>query len=154
MSKTKIVLTLGLLALVLVLSVHAAAPVQAQAGTPAPGLYVTDLAISPNPPTVGSTFTFTPSFLNTSNGPLTFDWRVLIYQADTPNKSYSDTTLGNTIFPTGASTVTSLGDWNLPLGTPCNWYFARVVFEDANNNQIPFTTPDGKVFEKGFTTCP
>lgn len=154
MTKTKVMLTIAVFAVVLLLSMGAATGALAQTGSPAPGLYVTDLKIDPDPPTVGNTFTFTPSFQNTANSSLNFTWRVLIYRADTPAKSYSDTTWSNTSFPTGTSSLPSLGGWDLPSGTPCDWYFARVVWQDTNNNEVPFTTPDGKVFEKGFTTCP
>lgn len=154
MTKTKVMLTVSVLALVLLVSMGAATNALAQTGSPAPGLYVTDLKIDPNPPTVGNTFTFTPSFQNTSNNSLTFNWRVLIYRAVAPDKSYSDTTWMTSSFPTGASTLLSPGEWNVPAGTPCDWYFARVVWQDDNNNEVPFMAPGGKVFEKGFTTCP
>ncbi|MBI4786802.1 MAG: hypothetical protein HY782_07130 [Chloroflexi bacterium] len=151
MTKLKVMLVAAALAALLS---FAAIRAQAQTGTPAPGVYVADLKLNPDPPRAGNIFTFTPSFQNTANEPLNFVWRVLIYRADTPNRSYTDTTWTSTSFPTGSSDQRSLGDWDLPSGTACDWYFARVVFRDADNNQVPFTTTDGKVFEKGFTTCP
>lgn len=128
--------------------------VSAQSPTVTPGLYVTDLQISPNPQVVGSTFKFTASFQNTATGDQNMKWRVAIYRAAAPQNSYSDTTwLMSTVAP-GTSTLLSDGSWTVPLGTPCDYYFARVVWMDSNNQSIPFKTTDGKVYEKGFTTCP
>lgn len=147
----RILLAAGTLALLLSATT---VRVSAQAPTAPAGLYVTDLQIAPSLPTVGNTFTFTASFLNTATGEQNMKWRVLIYRAAAAQKSYSDTTWLASSFPVGASVKLSDGDWYLPLGTPCDYYFARVVWMDGNNQSIPFLTPDGRVFEKGFNTCP
>jgi hypothetical protein len=151
MTKSKILIAIAALALLLSFAQTSA---RAETGTPAPGVFVMDLNMNPNPPRVGNTFTFTPSFQNTASDPLNFRWRVLIYRADTPSKSYTDTTWTPTSFPTGASALTSLGGWVLPSGTACDYYYATVVWLDANNNQVPFMKPDGTSFQKGFSTCP
>lgn len=146
----KIVLVTSMLVLMVLAS---SALVSAQSSTATPGLYVTDLQISPNPQVVGSTFKFTTSFQNTATGDQNIKWRVLIYRAAAPQNSYSDTTWLMSTFVPGTSTLLSDGSWTVPLGTPCDYYFARVVWLDNNNQSIPFKTTDGKIFEKGFNTC-
>lgn len=121
--------------------------------TPKPGLFVTDLRIQPAAQR-GVDLTFFPTFLNNSGNMMTFTWRVLIYKADTPARSYSDTTWLQTNFAPNSGEVQSLGKWNLPLGGPCENYFARVGWLDVNNQTQLFVKPDGTVFEKSFTVCP
>ncbi len=143
-----------IVAILFVLAVSfAASSAVAQASTPAPGLYVTDLKFNPSPVSMGSQVTFTPTFQNTASNPLTFKWRVLIYRAERTDRSYGDTTWTTTTFPTGAGDQLSLGDWHASPDIVCDWYFVHVVWQDQDNNSMPFTTPDGKVFEKGFNTC-
>ncbi len=150
MTKSRFLIAATLFAAMMLLVTSSAL---AQAGIPAPGLYVTDLKFNPDPVQMGSQVTFTPTFQNTTNGPVTFKWRVLIYEADTTNKSYGDTTWLTTEFPGGTSNQLSLGDWHASPDIVCNWYFVHVVWQDQDNNSVPFSTPDGKVFEKGFNTC-
>ena len=94
------------------------------------------------------------SQLNTSGGQMTFTWRVFIYKVENPNASYSETTWQLTNFNTAPGEVLSLGKWNLPLGGGCENYFARVGWQDANNQNQFFMKPDGTVFTKPFTVCP
>jgi hypothetical protein len=121
--------------------------------TPKPGLFVTDLRIQPAPQR-GVDLTFFPTFTNNSGNMMTFTWRVLIYKADNLATSFSDTTWTLSNFTTNPGEVQSLGKWNLPLGGPCENYFARVGWQDANNQTQLFLKPDGAVFVKSFTVCP
>ena len=121
--------------------------------TPKPGLFVTDLRIQPAPQR-GVDLTFIPTFTNNSGNMMTFTWRVFIYKADNLATSYSETTWTPTSFTTTPGEVQSLGKWTLPLGGPCENYFARVGWQDANNQTQFFFKPDGTVFTKSFTVCP
>ncbi len=115
---------------------------------------MTDLRVDPNPPTRGAELNFYPMFLNTTGTVQNFKWIVYIFRADTPTKSFGETTSLLTAIPTSGGEFKSLGFWKLPLGGPCDYFFARVAWFDPNNQVINFTTPDGKVFEKGLTVCP
>jgi len=121
--------------------------------TPKPGLFVTDLRIQPVPQR-GADLTFFPTFVNTSGGQMSFTWRVFVYKADNANTSYSETTWQLTNFNTAPGEVLSLGKWTLPLGGDCENYFARVGWQDANNQNQFFMKPDGTIFTKSFNVCP
>ena len=133
-----------------------ATPTSAVSPTPAlqAGLFVTGLRTLPDPPVRGPDLKFLVTFSNGTGRDQNYRWLVQIYKADTPNKSFGETTVSNAPIPPGAIEQTSLGAWRLPLGGPCDYFFARVVSFNADNKPVPFTTPDGKVFEKGLTICP
>jgi hypothetical protein len=128
--------------------------VPSPAPTDKPGLYVSDLRIDPNPPVRGPELNFFATFVNAAGTVQNFKWLVYIYRSDTPNKSYGETSPLLTAIPTGTNPFKSNGYWKLPLGGPCEFFFARVAWLDQNNKPIEFTTPDGKVFNKDFTVCP
>lgn len=121
-------------------------------GTPSPNLYVTDLRVSPNPPTRGTALSFYATFLNTATGDQNPRWSVQVYRAGAPLNAFGETTAAVTVVPPGTREVLSLGSWGIPLGGPCEYMFARVTWYDGDT-EIPFRTQDGKVFEKGFTVC-
>lgn len=118
-----------------------------------PGLYVTSLRIDPNPPTRGSDLVFHATFLNTTGTVQNFKWLVYIYRPETPTRSYSETTLTMSSIPVGTSEFKSLGAWKLPLGGPCENFFARVAWFDENNKAINFTKPDSQLFSQDFSVC-
>jgi hypothetical protein len=118
----------------------------------APGLYITSLRTVPDPPVRGE-IEFHATFLNATNAPQNYRWVVFIYKADTPNKSFGQTTQTTSAIPLGTSEQKSLGAWRLGPGGGCEFFFARVAFFNESNNPIPFTAPNGKVFEKAFSLC-
>jgi hypothetical protein len=121
----------------------------------APGLYATGMRLDPAQPAHGQSISFSVSFLNTASGDQNVKWVVLIYRADNPTRSNTQTTVVQTTFPPGAT------DIQAPSGTikfgstgnACDYYFARVDQIDINNKGTDMTGPDGKVFEKPFTVC-
>lgn len=119
-----------------------------------PGLYVSNLRIEPSPPVRGADLNFYVTFLNTAGSVYNPRWLVYIFRADTPNRSYSETTVLQSSIPAGTNEVKSLGSWKLGLGGPCDYFFARVGFLDINNRPVMYTQSDGTIFEKGFTVCP
>ncbi|MBI5653795.1 MAG: hypothetical protein HZC40_25600 [Chloroflexi bacterium] len=118
----------------------------------APGLYVTNLRTVPDPPVRGE-IEFHATFLNATSAPQNYRWVVFIYKADAPNKSFGQTTQTTSAIPLGTSEQKSLGSWRLGPGGGCEFFFARVAFFNESNNPIPFTAPNGKVFEKTFSLC-
>lgn len=125
--------------------------------SPAPtipaGFYVTNLRIDPNPPTRGSDLIFFATFMNTMGDIQNYKWLVYIYRTDTPNKSTGETTALPSAIPVGTNELKSLGAWKLPLGGPCDFFFARVARLDQNNQPVMLNRPDGQVYEKQFTVC-
>ncbi len=123
--------------------------------TPGPGLFVTNLRLQPSgTPQHFMPTTFFATFQNTTTTVQNFTWRVYIYRADTPNKSNIETTNLLTAFPVGTEEVQSLGTFTYgATGNPCDYFFARVGWIDANNKITFFTTPDGQVYQKGFQVC-
>jgi len=119
-----------------------------------PGLYVTNLRIDPNPPPRGTDLTFYATFLNTTDVVQNYKWIVYIYRPDNPNRSFSETTRTETGIPVGSNESKSLGSWKIPLGGPCEYFFARVAFFDQENKAHPFARPDGQVYQKDFPVCP
>lgn len=122
--------------------------------TPAPGVIVSDMALNPSQPTFNHDITFNVSFNNTASDMETFDWRVVVFRADTPGKSNAVTTFMNTGFPTGASQYQSEGTFRYgATGYICEYFFARVGWLDQNNQTNYFYAADGTVFQKGFSVC-
>ncbi|MGB8648230.1 MAG: hypothetical protein WCF84_23535 [Anaerolineae bacterium] len=116
------------------------------------GMFVTSLRIAPDPPLRGQNLSFFATIQNDTQQDIR--WVVYIYRADTPNKPTGQTAIGANTIPIGAAEQQALGTWKLQLGGPCDYFFARVAWINFENKPIWFTTPDGKVFEKGFTICP
>jgi hypothetical protein len=122
--------------------------------TPGPGLFVSALGLSPAQPAFNQDITFNATFLNNSSTVQTFNWKVYIYRADTPDRSNNETTALLTSFPVGTGQYTSLGSFHYgPTGYTCEYFFARVGWLDANNQINFLLAPDGTVFQKGFTIC-
>jgi hypothetical protein len=117
-------------------------------------LYVTNLRIDPNPPVRGAELNFYATFANTASTIYNPRWVVYIYKADTPNRTYGETSILQSTIAGGTGEIKALGFWKLPLGGPCDYFFARVASLDVNNKPVMYTSPDGAVFEKGFTVCP
>jgi hypothetical protein len=115
-------------------------------------VYVTDLRIDPLPAR-GSELKFYPTFLNTLDREQNFRWAVYIFRADNQRRM-GETTRTDMAVPTGASELESVGSWKLPLGGPCEYYYAQVGWAGADNQIAWFTAPNSPVFQKGFTLCP
>jgi hypothetical protein len=121
---------------------------------PGPGLFVTDMRLSPDRPAFNQNISFTPAFLNNSTVVQTFKWKVYIWRADTVTKTDNETSLQTTGFPVGSGDYPALGTYRYgPTGNLCEYFFARVGWLDANNKISYFMTPAGQVFEKGFSIC-
>lgn len=82
-----------------------------------------------------------------------YRWVVYIFKADT-QKVIGETTRTDLSIPVGTFERQSNGYWKLPLGGPCDWFYAQVGWLNADNKVTWFTTPSGAVFQKGFTVCP
>jgi hypothetical protein len=115
---------------------------------------VTNLRIDPDPPLRGPDLKFIPTFANTAEQTQNFRWTVYIFRADTPNRSIGETARTDTPIPSGTVEVPSLGAWKLPLGGPCDYFFAQVGWLNNENKVVFFTTPSKQIFQKGFTVCP
>ncbi len=120
-----------------------------------PGLYVTSMRLDPPQPTHTQSISFYVSFLNTASGDQNVKWVILIYRADNPTRSFSQTAVNQTAFSPGATAdFAAPGSFKLgSTGNACDFFFARVDQIDANNKGTDMTTPDGKTFEKSFTIC-
>jgi hypothetical protein len=111
-----------------------------------------DLRIDP-PPVRGPELKFYPTFLNTLEGEQNYRWAVYIFRADTQRRT-GETTRTDTSVSTGTFELESVGSWKLPLGGPCDYFYAQVGWAGADNQVTWFTVPNGPVFQKGFAACP
>ncbi len=125
-----------------------------------PGLYVSNVRISPERPAYTQDVSFTVTFLNTATGDQNLSWRVYIFKADTAAKgdiaakSYNDTTLLASTFPPGTKELVSPGTFKQgPTGRTCDYFFVRVGWINPENKIVYFNTPDGKLYEKDFMVC-
>lgn len=123
------------------------------AATLAPGLYVSNLRIDPNPPIRGAELIFYPTFINATGAVQNYKWIVYVYRADALNKSFSETSPMLSTIPIGTNEFKGAGSWKISLGGPCEDFIARVAFLDQNNQPFNFKQPDGKAYEKAFTVC-
>lgn len=117
------------------------------------GLYVADLRIDP-PPVRGLDLRFLATFINSADREQNYRWEVFIYKADTPNRTFGETARTDSVIPTGTGEQPSSGSWKLPLGGPCDYFFAQVGWLNSDNKIIYFTSPSGQIFQKSFTVCP
>ncbi len=142
-------------ALVIPTPVPQAAAQPAAIAAPAPGLFVTDVKVSPDGPAHNQNVSFAVSFKNTADRELTFPWKVYIYKNDNFSISNNETTKLTTSFPGGAGAdYPSLGSFKYgPTGNACDGFSTRVGWLDENNKINFFMMPDGKVFEKPFAIC-
>lgn len=125
-----------------------------QAPAAAPGLYVSNIKLSPAQPAFNQSISFTPTFVNSTNAVMTFNWKVYVWRADIVTKSDGETSAQTTNFPVGTGDFPSPGTYRYgPTGRQCEYFFARVGWLDANNKITYFTSQDGKVAEKGFSVC-
>lgn len=122
---------------------------------PGPGLFVTNVRLQPfDSPQHKMPTNFYVTFQNTTKSVQNYTWRVLVYRADAPKNSNFDTTIQAGAFPVGSEELLSPGTFNYgSTGNSCDYFFARVGWLDSNNAVTFFTTPDGKVYEKGFAVC-
>ncbi len=152
----KIVITTFALALLLIL-MGGWSPAQAQTAvppTPGPGLFVTNLRLSPAQPAFNQNISFFGTFSNTTSSVMNFLWKVYIFRADTPTHSNQETTALQTGFAVGSAEYQSLGTFNLgPTGFQCEYFYAQVGWLDTNNKINYFTDPTGVTYQKGFSIC-
>jgi hypothetical protein len=112
------------------------------------------LRLQPTAPAFNQNISFFVTFNNTDTKPLVFNWKLFVYRADIVTKSDNETTVVNTSFASGKSEIAAIGSYKYgATGRTCEYFFARVVWMDNNNQANQFTTVDGKVFEKGFQIC-
>ncbi len=132
----------------------AASPTPPPSPTPAipRGLYVTDLRIEPAPAR-GLDLKFYATFLNSMEREQNYRWAVYIFRADN-QRGIGETTRTDTAVPVGTGEQLSIGSWKLPLGGPCDYFYAQVGWLNVDSKIVWFTTPSGSVFQKGFTVCP
>ncbi len=116
------------------------------------GLYVTDLRIEP-PPVRGVDLKFTALFLNGLGQEQNYRWEVYIFRADTQRQT-GETSRTDLPIVSGTSEQPSNGSWKLPLGGPCDYFFAQVGWLNAENKIMWFSNPNGATFQKGFAVCP
>jgi hypothetical protein len=152
----KFVVTTLVLALLMIV-MGAWSPAQAQTAvppTPGPGLYVTNLRLSPAQPAFNQNIGFYATFSNTTSVVQNFLWKVYIFRADTPTRSNQETTALQTGFAVGSGEYQSLGTFNLgPTGYQCEYFYAQVGWLDSNNKLTFFPTTDGTAYKKGFSIC-
>ena len=119
-----------------------------------PGLYVTYLYTTPDPPVRGTELKFTVAFANSTGKVQTFRWIVYIYRIDNLRRSFGETTVTTTDAPLGAMEEKGLGYWRISLGEPCEDFIARVAWLDQDNRAAQFKSPNGQPFERKLTVCP
>lgn len=121
----------------------------------APGVYVTDLRLSPSAPKQGQPVTFFVTFMNSTAKAQTFKWFVEIWEADTSKRNpYGQADARQREIPVGANERSTFDSWKRAGGGPCQSFRARVVFEDDQSRRIPFKRPDGADLWKSFQICP
>ena len=126
----------------------------APAPTTVPGLYVTDMQLTPAQPAFNQNISFKTTFNNATGSEKTFQWKVYIWRADITTHTDGETSAQTTVFPVGTSSYGSLNTYHYgPTGRQCEYFYARVGWLDAHNKVTYFTSPDGKVYEKGFPIC-
>ncbi len=122
--------------------------------TPAvpPGLYVTDMRVDPAP-VRGQDLKFTVKFLNSMDHEESHVWIVYIFRADN-QRGTGETTRTNSALTMGTTEYLSNGSWKLPLGGPCDYFYAQVGWINDENKVVWFNTSTGSVFQKGLAICP
>jgi hypothetical protein len=116
-----------------------------------PGLYVTKMRPEPPSPPPATDTSFWVTFLNTTNNPMRYKWKVYIYKPDNLRNSFGETSAVTIDIPAGSSEQT-VGMWRITAGA-CGDYLARVGWIDDNNRITFFTRPDGQMYELAFATC-
>ena len=144
------------LALLLIL-MGAWSPAQAQTAvppTPGPGLFVSNLKLTPAQPAFNQNVGFSATFSNTTNVVQNFLWKVYIFRADTPAHPNEETSALQTGFAVGSGDYQSLGTFRIgPTGYQCEYFYAQVGWLDSNNQITFFAAPDGTAYKKGFSVC-
>ncbi len=122
--------------------------------TISPGVYVTSLRLEPPSPKRREDVGFYPTFLNTTSSEQGYRWLVYIYRSDNMKHSFGETPKSTPPFPIGAVELRASGTWKLTGGGDCENFIARVAWINQDNQPIPFTKPDGQVYELAFAVCP
>lgn len=120
----------------------------------APGVYVTDLKITPpQPQNKPAEFFFTVSFLNTVGENVNYPrWRVLIFPKGDDNTIGDPEGLSKTI-ANGAS-VQDTKPWSIRVANVCENFVAQPIWEDENASRHILVQPDGKPLTLEFQICP
>ncbi len=111
-----------------------------------------DLRMDPLP-VRGPDLKFFVTFLNSMDSAQNYRWGIYIFRADT-QRQISETARTSGPIPAGRAEQQSNGSWRLPLGGPCDYFYAQVGWINSENKVAWFTTPSGSLFQKGFTVCP
>lgn len=122
---------------------------------PAPGLFVTNVRLEPfEQPQHNQDTKFFVAFTNNADAVLNFKWLVYVYRGDNLNVSNWQTTSQQTGFPVGTSEYASINTFRYgTTGYTCDRFLIRVGWLDPDNKTHFFMTPDGAVYEKGFSVC-
>lgn len=138
-------------------SVRTNGPPATAAATPTPavppGLYVTDLRIQPWP-VRGTDLKFLVTFLNSMGRDQTYQWKVYIFRAENPDRSFGETARTSGAIASGTVELPSNGSWKLTGGGGCENFFAQAGWVTDDNRIVWFTLPNGQIFQKGFSVCP
>lgn len=120
----------------------------------APGVFVTDLKITPpQPQNKPAEFFFTVSFLNTVGENVNYPrWRVLIFPQGQTNTIGDPEGLSKTIV-NGAS-AQDTKPWSIKVGSACETFVAQPIWEDENGARKNLVQPDGKPLTLEFQICP
>lgn len=122
--------------------------------TVVPGFYVTNLRLEPSAPKRREDVTFHVTFLNAAGADRSYRWLVYIYRPDNFRHAFGETPKSVTTIPPGSLEQRAAGTWKLTGGGDCENFIARVAWIDENNQPIPFSMPEGRVFEFPFSVCP
>lgn len=107
-----------------------------------PGVYVTNIRISPASPHRGENATFFVTFLNTTGNPQSYRWRIRIFIPDQKN-SFGDTALLQMSIPPGQSELASSDTWAIRGACDPKTMTARVFWKDPDSGQEnEFLKPD------------
>lgn len=139
---------------------NTATPTKAATGptatpAPAPGVYVTKIALDTGAPEPNVKFGFRVTFFNNSGGSAHKDkWQLVIFQVNKQDKSFGDTAIKAIDIPTGTSEVHVAEAWQVgPSGPPdCN-YVVGAYYYDDNTIRQSFPNADGKQFRLRFDIC-
>lgn len=131
------------------------APTRAPTVAVKPGIYVTNVRMSPSPPKRRQPVTFLVTFVNTTGKPQSFQWLVEIWDQDpTAKKRTGQADALQREIPIGTSERATGDSWKVASNGPCIPYRARVVFQDEQSNIVPFKRTNNTDFWITFQVCP
>ncbi len=119
-----------------------------------PGVYVTNIRVSPPQPRRGENVTFFVTFLNTAGSPQSYRWVVLVYKPEQKN-SFGESAPMLSMIPVGQTEQASSDNWAIRGGCDPTTMTARVFWVDSDNRKTEFLKPDrsgGPAHE--FLSCP